>query len=283
MPGRCSSGTMNWPSSASLAAGLIRRSTAATSARPCPRRTRWRNDSGSRKASTAARTSGRTPPTMNTEGQPYCVTSQAASSPPSVAPMRKAREHHHGGEGALAGREILRRHGDGVRHRAAEAEPGQEPQHDQRIERAREGGEDGHRAEQDRAQDQNPLAADPVRERRDRQAADQEAEEPEGEDGSELGGCDLQVAHHGGGHITDHLRIESIERRGQAHQCRHQDLGAADRLCLDPGRNVDARRHGGSFPVPGRAPAPGTAGWCLATAGRCPFPKASGTLRLRSP
>jgi len=69
--------------------GAVRVSSRATRSSFRPDAARKRTDSGSPPASTGTSSSGATPPTRNTDGQPKRGISAAAISPPSAAPSEK--------------------------------------------------------------------------------------------------------------------------------------------------------------------------------------------------
>ena len=82
-PGSC---TTNCVAGANAAFGLMKPSNSATRALARPVSARNRTDSGSRSARIGTSSNGATPPTTNTERQPNCGISAAASRPPSAAP-----------------------------------------------------------------------------------------------------------------------------------------------------------------------------------------------------
>src|SRR6266516_4613679 len=87
-PDWCSSAPTDISSKGPLFGAILDRYRATLSRFP-PLRTRKRIDSGSRTIERTPITTGRIPPTINTDCQPNCEISPAATKPPTAAPMEK--------------------------------------------------------------------------------------------------------------------------------------------------------------------------------------------------
>ena len=187
------------------------------------------------------------PPTTKTERQPNCGISAGRQQAAERRPDREAAEHdhHHGGAAAL--RIELRGHGDGVGHGAAEPEPGQKANREQRADVVDERGGERADAEGERREDDDLLAPDAIGERAEHQRADHQSEQAGAENRAEraLGQAPFLGEHWRD--ITDGLGIEAVEEQHRGADQEQADLESADRLMIDKIGDIDARGNAGLF------------------------------------
>ena len=170
-------------------------------------------------------------------------------------PEREAAEHDHHHGGAPPMRVELRRHGNGVRHRAAEPKPGQKPDHQQRVDVLDERGRERTDAERQRGKNDDLLAPDAVSQRSQYQRADHQAEQAGTEHRTERALAQSPFLGQRGGHIADRRGVKAVEEQNRGTGQQQPDLEAADRLLVDEACDIDGRcdcfgnRHARSLPM----------------------------------
>ena len=146
---------------------------------------------------------------------------------------RKAAEHDHHHGRAAAARIELGSHGDGVRHRAAEAEPGQKPDREQHVDVMDEGGSQRADAERQRGENDDPLAADTVRQRSEQQRPDHQAEQAGREHRTQRALGQAPFLRQSRRDIADGLGVEAVEKQHRRAGQQQFELKTADRLPVD--------------------------------------------------
>ncbi len=154
---------------------------------------------------------------------------------------RKAAEHDHHHGGAAAARIEFGHHRNGVRHRTAEAEPGQEPDREQRVDAVDERRDQRADAECKGRENNDLLASDPVGQRPEQQGADHQPEQACAEHRAERGLGQTPFLGERGRDIADRLGVEAVEKQHRRASQQQPDLESADRLPVDELDDIDRR------------------------------------------
>jgi hypothetical protein len=143
---------------------------------------------------------------------------------------REAAEHDHHHGGATAARIELRGQGDGIRHRAAKAKPGQEADRKQRVDVVYERGDQRADAEGERGENHDLLAPDAVRQRPEQKRADHQPEQAGREHRPERALGQSPFLGQSRRDIADRLGIEAVEEQHRRAGQEQLELKPADGL-----------------------------------------------------
>ncbi len=157
----------------------------------------------------------------------------------------EATEHAGHQQGFLALRGVFREQRGGVRHPRAQAETGQETQHQQLFDIGAVSRGQAESAEQQHGANQHHFAPEAVSQRAGTQGTEDHADQRGAHYRAEAGAVDAPVLRqrrgdeaHGGG-------VEAVEKDNQETQDHHSPLIARDRLGIDEGLHVEAVTHSG--------------------------------------
>ncbi|CAJ8955637.1 Uncharacterised protein [Burkholderia pseudomallei] len=138
--------------------------------------------------------------------------------------QRKAAEHRVDEKRAFRVRRILGHQRRRVRHRRAQPEPRQQPQHRELGDRLRESAADAEESEQHDRAHQHALAADPVGKRARRERAEREADERRAHHRPQRGLRHVPLLGERGRDETDRGGVEAVRRDDQKTQDQNQPL-----------------------------------------------------------
>ncbi len=130
-------------------------------------------------------------------------------------------------------------HGNGIRHRAAETEPGQKPDRQERVDVWDERGDQRADAERQRREDDDVLAPDAVRQRSERQRADHQPEQARAEHRPERGLGQPPLLGKRGRHKADGGGIEAVKKQDRRAGQQQLDLKSPDRLLIDIAGDIE--------------------------------------------
>ena len=141
---------------------------------------------------------------------------------------------------------------DEAGRRAAQAEPREKADGDERLQRGHVGRCDREKAEGGGGEDQHPLAAEPVSERAERQGSDHRPEQARREDRTKRRAGELEVVENHRRGEGNRLAVDAVEEGHHRAQHDRRDLVAGDWTVVDHPGDVDRialeRRHDAFLP-----------------------------------